>query len=425
MKESMVEKFFGENEIFELTNKLHQRNFQLLFIKNFFKKLLSQNKLDDIYFTIGNELKILKSLKKSFYYKFSPSKKLFLFNNINSDIEEKDIHSHLDENIFMTLQNQSKEVFPNIYVIKNSDFVQKDFFKNEEKKKLFNYLIIYKIEFSIKTKAYVMFYNNEFLEYDINDLSILFELKDYIRSSISKIETLYYLKDLNFQKNELIGIIVHDLRNPLMILNSYLDIIDEYINQDMEKELILKKLQMLRKTTWGINKLIDDITNIYSLESINFNLQKHEFDLINLFFKRTNFYSHAAKKKEIQIIFEEPDFECIVNADKIRIAQVIDNLLSNAIKYTEPGGRITIYFEKNNDYIISYIKDTGQGLNEDDLKNIFIRPGKLSSRPTGNETQSGYGLVFIHKIIDMHNGRIWVNSKKGEGSIFAFSLPLK
>ncbi len=108
--------------------------------------------------------------------------------------------------------------------------------------------------------------------------------------------------------------------------------------------------------------------------------------------------------------------------DRVRVAEVVDNLVSNALKFTWPGGRVRVFCEQRNGEVVTHVQDTGQGLESDELEWVFSGK-KLSAQPTGGESSTGLGLVIVRKIVELHRGRAWVESKKGEGSRFSFSLP--
>jgi signal transduction histidine kinase len=102
----------------------------------------------------------------------------------------------------------------------------------------------------------------------------------------------------------------------------------------------------------------------------------------------------------------------------------MNNLISNAIKYTYPGGRVRVYCEAQSELIVTHVEDTGQGLNEKDLRDIFSSFKKLSARPTAGESSTGFGLAIVKKIVELHHGKVWVESEHGKGSTFSFSLPV-
>jgi signal transduction histidine kinase len=115
-----------------------------------------------------------------------------------------------------------------------------------------------------------------------------------------------------------------------------------------------------------------------------------------------------------------------VDLDYQKIDEVIDNLVSNAIKFSHKGGKIRIKTRKNgNNDVTVEVSDNGLGLTEEDIQRAFQRGSKLSAQPTGGEASSGLGLWIVKKLVEAHNGKVWVKSALGQGSTFAFTIPLK
>jgi len=108
--------------------------------------------------------------------------------------------------------------------------------------------------------------------------------------------------------------------------------------------------------------------------------------------------------------------------ESARIVDVINNRLSNAIKYTFPGGAVRIQCSLNDGAVVTRVADTGQGLSGSDLDSLFTSFKKLSARPTGGESSTGLGLSIVKKIVELHGGRVWVESELGKGATFSFSL---
>jgi signal transduction histidine kinase len=170
--------------------------------------------------------------------------------------------------------------------------------------------------------------------------------------------------------------------------------------------------------------MIHELLDITAIESGNMSLNPESGDLIELLNGCIEFHRRHAERKDIGVYMDKDVLLPAVIMDRMRIAEVMDNLLSNSIKYTMPGGSIHIRFTQAENFVWMHVKDTGQGLDDNDQKNIFHGFKKLSSRPTGGETSTGLGLMIVKKIIEKHGGTIRVASKKGEGSIFSFSLPI-
>ena len=102
----------------------------------------------------------------------------------------------------------------------------------------------------------------------------------------------------------------------------------------------------------------------------------------------------------------------------------MDNLISNAVKYSPFEETIEVAIKTNSDSVIFEVQDAGPGLTQDDLKKVFGKFQKLSASPTGDESSSGLGLSIVKRIIELHNGKVGVESEEGKGAKFSFELPL-
>lgn len=113
-----------------------------------------------------------------------------------------------------------------------------------------------------------------------------------------------------------------------------------------------------------------------------------------------------------------------VVVDPVRVKRVVDNLLGNAVKYTYPGGSVRLELRVLDGEVVTSVHDTGQGLDENDLAQVFHSFRTLSAQPTGGETSTGLGLAIARGIVEMRGGRIWVQSEKGRSATFSFALPI-
>jgi signal transduction histidine kinase len=142
-------------------------------------------------------------------------------------------------------------------------------------------------------------------------------------------------------------------------------------------------------------------------------------DIIKEVIRNNN--NRALQKKQIlQVTLKEDN---VVFADEHWLKTAIDNIVSNAIKYSPFGKNIYVTAETREGDALIKIKDEGQGLTEDDKKKIFTQYQRLSARPTDGESSTGLGLSIVKDIIEFHNGKVWVESKKGEGAEFIIRLP--
>ena len=132
--------------------------------------------------------------------------------------------------------------------------------------------------------------------------------------------------------------------------------------------------------------------------------------------------SSMADEKEITLKLEV-DENLNLTSDHLLLTQILENLLSNAIKFSPLGKSVQLQcFEKNGELIFA-IKDEGPGLTDQDKTLVFKKFQKLSAQPTNGESSTGLGLSIVKKYVELLNGRVWVESKEGEGSTFFVALP--
>jgi len=229
-------------------------------------------------------------------------------------------------------------------------------------------------------------------------------------------------EELMKMKDELFGAIVHDLKNPAGLIKGFAELLNSYDLSRQEQEGIIKAIL---DTSEKMVILSQEMTKLILTRSDDIILNFVPVNINEVVGNVLKYLGPAAKKKDIIVESNIAKDLPLVSADKVRIEEVIDNLLSNAIKFTSSKGRVTIESEVSEDSVIIHVKDTGLGLSQEEVNRVFLPLQKLSPKPTAGEPSAGVGLSFTKKIIELHNGKIWVKSKIGEGSTFSFSLPIK
>lgn len=233
------------------------------------------------------------------------------------------------------------------------------------------------------------------------------------------------LKEANELKDEFLGIASHDLRNPLNNILNLGTIIEE------EPELPAKEIEQIGRHIKNISlqmfKLIDNLLTSAAIGMGDFKINYEDVDIVQIVKSILNQYYKTAEKKRVKINFESDLTRLLVNTDGNLIIQVIDNLFSNAVKFSPMDKNITVRVHdnsnKDNCFLIE-IQDEGPGFSGDDRLRLFSRFGKLSARPTGNESSTGLGLFIVKKYIDALNGRISCISEKGKGALFVLEIPI-
>ena len=222
------------------------------------------------------------------------------------------------------------------------------------------------------------------------------------------------LIELNNEKNNLIGILAHDLRNPLTSSLSIASNLES--NSDYLKEDDKASMSFLVSALNRMNDMIAKILDIRMIEQkrINLNCEKMDFEQVlqEVF---TNFKS-VANSKKIKLKLESKSIFGI--ADRNYLIQIFENLLSNAIKFSPPNRKVWSKLEEQNGEIRISFTDEGPGLSADDIKKLFKPFQRLSTQPTAGEKSTGLGLSIVKKYVDIMGGRVWCESEPGKGANF-------
>lgn len=243
-------------------------------------------------------------------------------------------------------------------------------------------------------------------------------------SSLSK-ENLEADKIIQMQSS-FASIAAHELRTPLTSIKGYLSVFlsdyDSQLNND-QKAL----LGHISAATEQLLSLVDNLLSVSRVERSSMAMNLQPIDWQTVVKEVVDEFKERAIEKNITLEFF-PSIEKIltIKADKVRLTEVISNLLNNAIQYTNPQGRITVVVEKKEGEVVTSIADTGRGIPKVAIPNLFTKFYRVNQQGTENQTPTGTGLgLYISKaIVELHHGKIWVESEVGKGSTFRFSLPI-
>lgn len=240
-------------------------------------------------------------------------------------------------------------------------------------------------------------------------------------AEIALIESQKTLKELNDTKNRLFSIIGHDLRGPIGSMRSFLEVLID--DPDYEDTHYLKEsLKVLLSSTTTTFELLENLLLWAKSQQNEIVFQPEDTDLHQIVDMNMALVSEMAKKKEIFIHNQIPDPQLIC-MDKNMIMTVIRNLLTNAIKFTKSGGNIHLSLQEELSSFTVCIQDEGVGMAPEVVERLFNPKVNYSTPGTAGEKGSGLGLLICSDFIERHNGKIWVESEKGVGSTFKFSIP--
>lgn len=230
------------------------------------------------------------------------------------------------------------------------------------------------------------------------------------------------LQESNEAKDNFFSIIAHDLKSPFNAILGMLELLTTDYSEftDDERKKILMNLRSAATRT------IDLLENLLTWAQAQKGLLPfvpEKFDLMELMRDNVSLFEPSATTKRINLIVPLSE-HVVVYGDRNMINTVIRNLISNAIKFTYPDGDVTISLNKSSDHLVTVsIADTGCGMTEETIRNLFILDQRTTTKGTANETGTGLGLILSKDFITKNNGKIWVESSPESGSTFSFTLP--
>lgn len=253
-------------------------------------------------------------------------------------------------------------------------------------------------------------YNLVFESTGINELDELANSLNYLEQEVSKTDT--YRRDL-------MANVSHDLKTPLTMIKAYAEMIKDITIDDKEKTI--KNLNVIIEETERLNILVNDILELSKLQNNQDNLNIEEFDIVLLIKDILRRYEIIKETENYNLILESPE-SIIVKADKKRISQVIYNLINNAVNYTGDDLKVVIRLtEESKDCLVEII-DTGKGIAEEDIQNIWNRYYKQEKNHKRNVIGTGLGLSIVKNILEQHHFKYGVNSVKNQGTTFYFKI---
>ncbi len=231
------------------------------------------------------------------------------------------------------------------------------------------------------------------------------------------------LQRANGFKNEILGTVAHDLKNPLGVILGRTEMLTELIGAGSPKENITAQVEHIRDATRRLTSMVDHLISDAMADAFDITIRREPVDVASLVAEVTDANLPSAVNKQQTIaVSAPPNFVTMCDSDRIR--EAIDNLVSNAIKYSPIGGKIMVGVTHEGSNTVIRIADEGAGLSPEDLGRLFGRFQRLSAKPTAGESSTGLGLSIVKRIIDMHGGQVNADSAgPGQGSTFTVILP--
>ncbi len=255
-------------------------------------------------------------------------------------------------------------------------------------------------------------------------VSCVFDHRDMVCGVVAVLHDITREKEISQMKNDFVSHVSHELKTPLASITAYAEMLAD--GEADDEETRVEFYSIIQNQANRLNRLIEDILNTARIDSGLIKLDKQPVSLTVLIEEQLAMIRGFADEKNIEVVGQKPIIFDQVYVDRDMMAQVVVNLLSNAVKYTPAGGRVSIETEvdNNSDVVRVRVTDNGIGIPADDIDHVFdkfYRVGVNKKQARG----TGLGLNLVKQIIEkLHNGKVFVTSKVGQGSTFGFELPI-
>jgi signal transduction histidine kinase len=227
------------------------------------------------------------------------------------------------------------------------------------------------------------------------------------------------LAEASRHKSEFLANLSHELRTPL---NAILGA-SELLSEGLFGPLNDKQMEYTRDIHEGgahLLSLINDVLDLSKVEAGRLDLRPSHFDLRSLVESSVAIIRERAASKSLELSVVPPPEGVIVEADQRKIKQIVYNLLSNAVKFTPENGRVVFRAYRDGEEVVFVVEDTGPGVPEEFRERIFEEFFQVS----GDQEGTGLGLALSKRLVELHGGRIWLESQEGQGSRFSFAIPV-
>ena len=226
----------------------------------------------------------------------------------------------------------------------------------------------------------------------------------------------------NRTKDQFLAILSHELRTPLSAMFGWIQMLR---NQQVPAERTQHALDVIHRNTVLQARLIDDLLDIARVQTGKLHVEKQPVQLIRVIEDAIEALQRDLSAQQLVLERQLESEACVVLGDPTRLGQVVNNLLSNAVKFTPPGGRIDVTLERDREYALIQVRDTGIGIEADDLPYIFERFAQVGGSSARAHAGLGLGLAIVRHLVELHGGAVSASSGgNGRGAAFTVRLPL-
>jgi len=248
-----------------------------------------------------------------------------------------------------------------------------------------------------------------------------------LRAAKERLETQSArLRRANAFKGEVLGTVAHDLKNPLGVILGRTEMLNELLDMTpVPADSARAQIEHIRSSTRRLTAMVDELIADAMADALDISVRADRVDVGGLVLEVAEANRGPASAKG-QVITVTAQSDLCVTGDLERLREAVDNLVSNAVKYSPRDGQIVVTASSVGGEAVIRVADQGPGLSPEDHGRLFGRFQRLSAKPTGGESSTGLGLSIAKRIVDLHRGRIFVESGGASGgAVFTIALPLK
>lgn len=227
----------------------------------------------------------------------------------------------------------------------------------------------------------------------------------------------------NRLKSEFLASMSHELRTPLHTIIGFSELLAEQLHGPLNEKQ-LRFVNHIYRDSLHLLDLINDILDLSKIEAGRLELRPEVFDFTEVVKESLSTVQAQAVAKSISIE-TSVNVPQAIEADRVRLRQILVNLLSNAVKFTPNGGRVRIEAALDGAFVITSVTDTGVGIPKEEHKAVFDKFHQVGHTTKGVREGTGLGLSITRSLVEQHGGSIWLESEPGRGSRFTFTLPLR
>ena len=218
-------------------------------------------------------------------------------------------------------------------------------------------------------------------------------------------------------REEVLGVVAHDLRNPLSIIITSTDLL---LEENLDRARRTEMLKVALRAGRHMNRLIGDLLDTVRMHAGKFTLDLEDVPVVAIFRQTIETFRPIAEKSGVYLEAVPPDDGVVVRADPFRVSQIVGNIVGNALKFTPEDGKVTIRADASANHVAIHVSDTGPGIAPADIDHLF---DDFWQARRNDHRGVGLGLAIAKGLVEAQGGRIWCESAPGRGSTFSFTLP--